>query len=78
MLIKDHVGWALLQQALIMYWCIRDVWGPVNLVASTIAELNDTLPRFTDDRSDSVRATRVASMAHVCRVVRFFPLQGDY
>jgi hypothetical protein len=40
-----------------MSWCIWDVWGPVNLVASTVAELNDTLPRFTYDRSDSVQST---------------------
>jgi hypothetical protein len=40
--IKDHVGWVLLQQALIMYRCIRDLWGPANLVASTVAELDDT------------------------------------
>jgi hypothetical protein len=23
--IKDRIGWALFQQALIMYWCIRDL-----------------------------------------------------
>jgi hypothetical protein len=55
--IKDHVGWALLQQALIMYWRIRELWGPANLVASTVAELDDALPRFTDVHWDSVRAT---------------------
>jgi hypothetical protein len=33
-----------LQQALIMYWHIRDIWNPVNLVALTVTELNDTLP----------------------------------
>jgi hypothetical protein len=48
MLIKDHIGWALLQEAFIMYWRIRELWGPVNLVASTVIELDDTLPRFTD------------------------------
>jgi hypothetical protein len=57
MSIKDYVGWALLQQALIMYWRIHDLWGPTNLVALTVAELDDTLPRFMDDRRDSVRAT---------------------
>jgi hypothetical protein len=31
--------------------------GPTNLVASTVAELDDTLPHFTDDRRDSVQAT---------------------
>jgi hypothetical protein len=52
--IKDRIGWAQLQQALIMYWCIRDLWGPANLVASTVTELDDTLPRFTDVQWDSV------------------------
>jgi hypothetical protein len=28
---------------------IRAIWVPANLVASTVAELDDTLPRFTDD-----------------------------
>jgi hypothetical protein len=42
--IKNHNGWALLQQALIMYWRIQDVWGPANLVALMAAELDDTLP----------------------------------
>jgi hypothetical protein len=31
--------------------------GPANLVASTVVELNDTLPRFMDVHWDSVRAT---------------------
>jgi hypothetical protein len=55
--IKDRVGWALLQQALIMYWRIWDLWGPTNLVASTVAELDNTLPRFTNVQWDSVWAT---------------------
>jgi hypothetical protein len=46
MSIKDHIGCALLQQALIMYWDIWDLLGPTNLVASTVVELDDTLPRF--------------------------------
>jgi hypothetical protein len=25
MSIKDRIGWVLLQQALIMYWCIQDL-----------------------------------------------------
>jgi hypothetical protein len=45
-LIKDFVGWTLLQQALIMYWHIQDLCGPINLVASMVIELDDTLPRF--------------------------------
>jgi hypothetical protein len=40
-----------------MYWCIRDLWGPTNLVASTVAELDDTPPYLTDDIRDSVGAT---------------------
>jgi hypothetical protein len=36
------------EQALIMYWHIHDLWGPANLVASMVAELDDILPRFTD------------------------------
>jgi hypothetical protein len=48
--IKDRVGWPPLQQALIMYWYIQDVWSPTNLVALTVTELDDTLPHFTDDR----------------------------
>jgi hypothetical protein len=55
--IKDRVGWALLQQAMIMYWHIWDLWGPAILVASTVSELDDTLPRFTDVQWDSVQAT---------------------
>jgi hypothetical protein len=56
-LTKDRVGWALLQQALIMYWRIHDLWGPTNLVALTVTELDDTLHRFMNDRRDSVQAT---------------------
>jgi hypothetical protein len=40
-----------------MYRCIRDIWSPTNLVAPMVSELDDTLPRFTDDKSDSVWAT---------------------
>jgi hypothetical protein len=56
-LIKDRIGWAPLQQALIMYRRIRDLWGPTNIVASTVTELDDTLPCFMDVQCDSVRAT---------------------
>jgi hypothetical protein len=77
---------------------------PANLVSSTVTELDNTLPRFTDVQWDSARvthglpievltwktalgrgrtqpdsliviakgATRVASMAHVCHVIRLF------
>jgi hypothetical protein len=34
------------EQSLIMYWCIRDLWGLTNLVASCVVELNNTLPRL--------------------------------
>jgi hypothetical protein len=47
--IKDRISCALLQQALIMYWRIRNLLGPINLVVSTIAELDDTPPYFTGD-----------------------------
>jgi hypothetical protein len=40
-----------------MYWHIWDIWNPANLVASTVTELDDILPRFMDDRRDSVWAT---------------------
>jgi hypothetical protein len=36
------------EQALIMYQRIRDLWGPTNLVALTVAELDDTPPCLTD------------------------------
>jgi hypothetical protein len=32
------------EQALIMYWRIWDLWGPTNIAASMVAELDDTLP----------------------------------
>jgi hypothetical protein len=40
-----------------MYYRIRDLWGPTNLVASMVVELDDTLPRFIDIYWDSVWAT---------------------
>jgi hypothetical protein len=58
MSIKDRVGWAPLQHGLIMYWRIRDIWNLANIVASMVAELDDTLSRFTNDRRDSVQATQ--------------------
>jgi hypothetical protein len=45
-LIKYCVGWAVLQQALRHIW---DLWGPVNIVALTVAELDDTPLCFMDD-----------------------------
>jgi hypothetical protein len=55
--IKDRVGWALLQQALIMYWHILDLWGPTNIVASMVTELDDTPLCLMDVHWDSVGAT---------------------
>jgi hypothetical protein len=34
---------------LIMYWRIRDLWGLINLVASTVVELDDTPLYLTGD-----------------------------
>jgi hypothetical protein len=47
--IRSSEGGSPLQQALIMYRCIRAIWIPVNLVASMVTELDDTLHRFMDD-----------------------------
>jgi hypothetical protein len=33
----------------VVYWRIWDLWGPANLVALTVAELDDTPLYFTDD-----------------------------
>jgi hypothetical protein len=49
-----------------MYWRIWDLCGPANLVASTVAELDDTLPRLTDVHSDSVWATHRCSSRLSC------------
>jgi hypothetical protein len=40
-----------------MYWRIHDLWGSANLVASTVTELDDILPRLMDTNWDSVWAT---------------------
>jgi hypothetical protein len=45
-----------------MYWRIRDLTGPINLVASTVVELDDTPPYFTDVQWDSVWATHGVSI----------------
>jgi hypothetical protein len=52
-----------------MYWRIWDLCDPTNLVASMVAELDDTLPRFTDDRRDSVQVTHVLHMEDDTRVM---------
>jgi hypothetical protein len=44
MSIKTRVGWALMNKHLIMYYRIQDLWGPANLVTSSVAELDDNLP----------------------------------
>jgi hypothetical protein len=38
-----------IDQALIMYWHICDLWGSTNLVASTVAELDETPLYLMDD-----------------------------
>jgi hypothetical protein len=40
-----------------MYWCIQDLWGPANLVASMVIELDDTSPLLQDVHQNSVWAT---------------------
>jgi hypothetical protein len=55
--IKDCVSWATLQQALIMYWRTQNLWGPGNLVASTVTELDDTPLCLTDVHWDNTGAT---------------------
>jgi hypothetical protein len=40
MSIKDHIVLGPVKQVLIMYWRMRDLWGPVNLVASITAWSN--------------------------------------
>jgi hypothetical protein len=42
---------------LIMYWHIRDLWGPASLVALCVVKLDDTLPLFTGVQWNSVWAT---------------------
>jgi hypothetical protein len=34
---------------LIMYWHIRDLWSPTNLVALMVVESYDTLPYLQDE-----------------------------
>jgi hypothetical protein len=47
--IKDRVGCALLQQALSCVLMHMRFIGSHKLSSLTVVELNDTLPRFTDD-----------------------------
>jgi hypothetical protein len=47
--IKDRVGCALLQQALSCILTHTRFMGPHKLSRLTVVELDDTLPRFTDD-----------------------------
>jgi hypothetical protein len=49
MSIKDHVGCALLQQALSCVLTHMRFMGSHKLSSLMVVELNDTLPRFTDD-----------------------------
>jgi hypothetical protein len=45
------------EQALIMYSHIWDLWGPANLVVSCVVELDDALPYLTGVHQDSAWAT---------------------
>jgi hypothetical protein len=47
--IKDHVGCALLQQALSCVLTHTRFMGSHKHSSLTVVELDDTLPRFTDD-----------------------------
>jgi hypothetical protein len=47
--IKDRFGWALLQQTLSCVLAHMGFMGPTNLVALTVAELDDTPLYFTND-----------------------------
>jgi hypothetical protein len=49
MSIKDRVGCSLLQYALSCVLAHTRFMGPTNLVALTVAELDDTPLYFTDD-----------------------------
>jgi hypothetical protein len=47
--IKDRVGCAMLQQALSCVLTHMGFMGSRKLSSLTVVELDDTLPRFTDD-----------------------------
>jgi hypothetical protein len=57
MSIKAPVGWALMNKHLIMYWRIRDLWGPTNIVASCVTEMKAILAYLTGVHRDSAWAT---------------------
>jgi hypothetical protein len=44
-----------------MYWRIQDLWGPANIVALCVTELDDTLPHFMGVQWDSVQSTHGVS-----------------
>jgi hypothetical protein len=46
--IKARVGWVRMNKHLIMYWCIRDLWGPTDLVASCVTETEAIPPYLMD------------------------------
>jgi hypothetical protein len=87
MSVKAHIGWIRMNKHLNVLTHTGHMESP-NLVALCADGLDDTLPSFTGVQWDSVQAThgvfaeaytvatRVASVAHVCRVVMFIPLQG--
>jgi hypothetical protein len=52
-----------------MHRRIWDLWGPANLVALCVSELDDTIPRFTGVKWDSVQATHgVSAKAYVWKM----------
>jgi hypothetical protein len=55
--IKDHVGCALLQEALSYVLTHTGFMGSPKLSCLTVIEMDDALPRFTGVHWDSVRAT---------------------
>jgi hypothetical protein len=51
--IKARVDCVLMNKHLIMYWRIRDLWGPRNMVASCVTEMEAILPFLTVVHQDS-------------------------
>jgi hypothetical protein len=54
-----------MKKHLIMYWRIRDIWSPTNLVASCVAKLDDTL-LLMDVIRDSVGPPTECTLRHSC------------
>jgi hypothetical protein len=62
--IKAHVGWALMNKHLIMYWHIRDLWGPTNLVVLCVTEMEAILPYLIGVHRDSAWDTHGCSLRY--------------